>query len=67
MVDRWHQTVNKDFNSFPAEHFVQITIPAWSTTASDECFCERPRMEKGKQVRTHNLRVTEDITRCFPG
>ncbi len=68
-VERWHQTVDKDFNGFPAGgYFVQLTIPDMEHYSfSDEVFLrEAKNGTKEKQAAAlHNLRVTEDITRAF--
>jgi len=68
-MDRWHQTVNKDFNSFPVGgYFVQLTIPGMEHYSfSDEVLLREAKdgTKEKQEAALHNLRVTEGITRAF--
>ena len=68
-VQQWHQSVNKEFLSFPSGgYFVQLTAPGMEHYSfSDEVVLRAGKDEtKDKQeLALHNLRVTEDLTRAF--
>jgi hypothetical protein len=68
-VERWHQTVSKDFNAFPSGgYFVQLTIPgAEHYSFADEVLLRAAKegTKEKQEAAVHNLRVTEDITRSF--
>ena len=68
-VERWHQTVNKNFNAFPSGgYFVQLTIPGMEHYSfSDEVLLREAKdgTKEKQEAALHNLRVTEDITLAF--
>jgi len=68
-VQRWHETVNKEFRGFPSGgYFVQLTAPGMEHYSfSDEVVLRAGKDEtKDKQeMALHNLRLTEDLTRAF--
>lgn len=68
-VEQWHETVNKEFRSFPAGgYFVEIKGPGLAHYSfSDEVHLQAAK-EKAKvkeKEALQNLRLTEDITRGF--
>jgi dienelactone hydrolase len=68
-VQRWHETVNKEFKTFPAGgYFVELKAPSFEHYSfSDEVRFQAARdgtKEKAESA-LRNLRLTEDITRTF--
>jgi len=68
-VDRWHETVNKEFVSFPGGgYFVQLTAPELEHYSfSDEVILRTGKegSKKKQAAALHNQRLTEDVTRAF--
>ena len=68
-VQQWHETVNKEFNAFPAGgYFVQLTVPGLEHYSfSDEVFLRAAQdgAKEKQEMALHDLRLTEDITRAF--
>jgi hypothetical protein len=68
-MQRWHETVNREFTTFPAGgYFVELKAPNLEHYSfSDEVHFQAAKDgAKGKEENAlHNLRLTEDITRAF--
>ena len=68
-IRRWHETVNKEFRSFPSGgYFVQLAAPGMEHYSfSDEVLlrAEKEGTKDKEEVALHNLRLTEDLTRSF--
>jgi hypothetical protein len=68
-VQQWHETVNKEFRSFPAGgYFVQLTLPSLEHYSfSDEVLLRAAKDGAGEKEKMalRGLRLTEDVTRTF--
>jgi len=68
-VQQWHETVDREFRSFPSGgYFVQLTGPGMEHYSfSDEVVLRaaKERAKEKEEIALHNLRQTEDITRSF--
>jgi hypothetical protein len=68
-VQRWHETVNKEFKTFPAGgYFVELKAPSFEHYSfSDEVRFQAARdgTKEKEESALRNLRLTEDITRTF--
>jgi dienelactone hydrolase len=68
-VQRWHETVNREFKTFPAGgYFVELRAPNLEHYSfSDEVHFQAAKdgAKEKEQNALHNLRLTEDITRTF--
>jgi dienelactone hydrolase len=68
-VQQWHETVNREFKSFPGGgYFVELKAPnVEHYSFSDEVHLQAAKdgAKEKEQSALHNLRLTEDITRTF--
>jgi hypothetical protein len=68
-VQQWHESVNKEFNAFPAGgYFVQLTVPGLEHYSfSDEVVLRAAKdgAKEKQEMALHDLRLTEDVTRAF--
>jgi hypothetical protein len=68
-VQRWHDNVNKEFNSFPAGgYFVQLTLPGLEHYSfSDEVLLRAAKVgtREKEDMALRGLQLTEDVTRTF--
>ena len=68
-VEQWHETVNKEFLSFPSGgYFVLLTAPGLEHYSfSDEVILrvEKEGSVEKRATALHNLQLTEDVTRAF--
>jgi hypothetical protein len=68
-VQQWHETVNREFNSFPAGgYFVDLKVPNLEHYSfSDEVHLQAAKMEQKKKEEgaLRDLRLTEGICRAF--
>jgi hypothetical protein len=68
-MQQWHETVNREFQSFPrGGYFVELKAPnVEHYSFSDEVHFQAAKdgVKEKEQSALHNLRLTEDITRAF--
>ncbi len=68
-VQRWHETVNKEFRSFPAGgYFVELKVPDMEHYSfSDEVLlrAEKDGSKDKVELALHGLRLTEGVTLAF--
>jgi len=68
-MQQWHETVNREFNSFPAGgYFVELKVPNLQHYSfSDEVHlqAEKDGAKEKEESALGDLRLTEDITRTF--
>jgi hypothetical protein len=68
-VQRWHQTVDKEFRTFSAGgYFVQLTLPGLEHYSfSDEILLRASKDGAPEKAATalRGLRLTEEVTRAF--
>jgi len=68
-VQRWHETVNKEFQAFPAGgYFVQLTFPGLEHYSfSDEVVLREAKggVKEKEEIALRGLHFTEDLTRGF--
>lgn len=68
-IQRWHETVNEEFQQFPSGgYFVELTAPNLEHYSfSDEVYLRAAKdgSKEKEESALHNLRVTEDLTRTF--
>ena len=68
-MQQWHETVNREFNSFPAGgYFVELKVPNLEHYSfSDEIHLKSAKegARQNEEAALHNLRRTEDICRAF--
>ena len=68
-VQRWHETVNREFTSFPrGGYFVELkasNVEHYSFSDEVHFQAAKDGAKEKEQSALHNLRLTEDITRTF--
>jgi pimeloyl-ACP methyl ester carboxylesterase len=68
-VQQWHETVNREFNSFPAGgYFVELKVPNLEHYSfSDEIHLKAAKegARQNEDAALRDLRLTEDICRAF--
>jgi len=68
-VQQWHETVNREFNSFPAGgYFVELKVPNLEHYSfSDEIHLQAAKdgAKEKEEGALYDLRLTEDICRAF--
>ena len=68
-VQRWHETVNREFKSFPrGGYFVELkasNVEHYSFSDEVHFQAAKDGAKEKEQSALHNLRLTEDITRTF--
>jgi hypothetical protein len=68
-MQQWHETVNREFKSFPAGgYFVELKVPNLEHYSfSDEVHLQAAKdgAKEKEEGALRDLRLTEDITRTF--